>query len=614
MLDSRRSSYFKNSQRFTLFCGLITALSVNSTQAAAIVQPVGNLIQDWNPTLVNQYLAKWDPNIVPGVTDPFDTHYAVTEIQPTQDQYFVRVYAGPSDNGAVGTYIVRSQFIRGLSPEQIKNLLALPTLPNKLAYVKVPAGSQYGLWTGIAGPINTPAYPYGNGGGQQTKIIGRHVNSTPPADPANFANYTYVPVVDYLNPEYIGASALSYAQTVSSGNAGKIAAYLDKFIPQPYSDMESVYTTLDFVNWMNNNKALTQSLNQISPDNYDAISTIAFRDYLFFNNILLNHSQGASQNINMRYLAPATTQTEHRGLCQSAWGNVSGEQGEESISTNRVGFRYQTAAATTGIDCEIRPNFRVGIGAGYISSNIGWSQSRGSAQMNMAEAGLYSGYFTPGYFVKAALTTGYDWTSAQRNIHITGIGYGLQFVGGQAIVSGPSDYLSINRSANSDQSGESIGLQFLGGKNFQYTHWNLLPTAKISYFYSQQNAFKESGANSLNLNVGNVGAQTLRTELAVLLGKDFTFKKDLTINGNIQFGWAHTMPIVNRSISANLAALGGSFTVNGYHEQTNSLLASLGFTAKIDKRLWIDGRYNADLSHGFNEQMIGLLFRYALDA
>jgi uncharacterized protein with beta-barrel porin domain len=609
--NQHQMTYLKQSIAIAFFLVLMNAF--NLTYGGPIIQPIGSLIQNWNPTLVNQYLAKWDPNIIPGVTDPFDTHYAVSEIQPTQDLYFVRVYAGPSDNGAVGTYIVRSQFIRGLSSAQIKNALALPTLPNKIAYVKVPAGSQYGLWTGIAGPINTPAYPYGNGGGQQTKIIGKHVDPAPPADPANFANYTYVPVIDYLNPEYLGASALSYAQTVKQGNAGKIAAYLDKFIPAPYSDMENVYTTLDFVNWMNNTAALTQSLNQISPEHYGAIPTVAFRDDLFLNNILLNHSQGASQNINMRYITTKNKIT-HSGLCKNTWGNISGEQGEQSMSANRIGFTYQTAAATTGIDCEIKPNFRMGIGAAYIGSNINWSAATGSAQMNMAEVGIYSGYFASDYFIKSALTTGYDWISAERNIQITGIGYGLQFVNGQAVVNGPSDYLNINRTANSSQSGENVGLQFLAGKNIEYVHWNLLPTAKISYFYSEQNAFNEKGADSLNLHINNNSAQTLRTELAILLGKDITLKKDFIINSNIQLGWAHNAPIGGRKLTANLTALGGSFTVDGYHDQTNSLLASLGFTAKIDKRFWIDGRYNADLSHGFNEQMIGLLFRYTLDA
>lgn len=576
-----------------LFC--LSCVIKPTVAATPIAQPIGHLIQYWSPTVVNLYLEKWDPNIVPGVTDPFDTRYPVSEIQPTQDLYFVRLYSGSNNNAAIGTYMVRPQFIRGLTPQQIKNQFSLPTLPTKIVYVKVPAGAQYGLWTGIDGLIDTKAYPYGNGGGQQTKVIGPHSNSAYPPDPSRFAKYAYVPALDFMNPEPLGTKALFYSQTVQKGNVGKIAAFLDHATPLPYSDMENVYTTLDFVNWQYHSAALSNALNQLSPEPYNSLATVTFRDNLFFNHLLFHHDTAL----------PLQT-----GVCSNTWVDVNGEQGEQSDGDQRIGFHYQTPIIGTGRDCQIRPRLRVGIGAGYLSSNISWSRNLGSAVLNVLELGVFSDFHADHYFVKTAISTGINWASAQRRIQITGTGYGMQFLDGQAVLAGPSTILRLNRHANSNSLGGNIGLQLTAGSEWQTLDMHMTPTATILYFVTQQNHFSESGANSLDLTVNPATAQYLRSELAIQLSHLFPLAKNASLHSHLQLGWAHTLPLDNQNITARFSALGGSFTVNGYHKQTNSLLARIGISTKVDNHLWIDGSYDADLSHGFNEQAVGLILRY----
>ena len=160
-----------------------------------ITQPIGDLIRVWEtsgsiplalqppsrippfatPTTpvqeVNYICAQWDFNVIPQ-TVPFDLNTAVTEIVLTKPQHFVRLYAPASGSSPNGVWIIRSEYVRGLTPEQLKDRFALPSLPTNIVNVDLPAspdpatGKDYALWTGIAGPTAG----FGNGGGVQIEL------------------------------------------------------------------------------------------------------------------------------------------------------------------------------------------------------------------------------------------------------------------------------------------------------------------------------------------------------------------------------------------------------------------------------------------------------------
>lgn len=584
-----------------LLFALILTLVAESVQAVTVVQPIGTLVQEWDPALVNTYLEKWDTNIVPGVTDPFDTHYPVSEVQPTQVMYFVRLYTSPGS--PLGSFIVRPSVIRGLTPEQIRNVLALPSIPTNLVYVKMLPGAQYGIWTGVAGPINTPTYPWGQGGGEQTKIIGKETNASPPADPARFADYSRLPSDSYINPQSINVYALSYAQAVTGGNASKVAAYLDKHLPVAYSDLESVYTTLDFIS-ADGPLELASALRQTSPINYDAYSIVEFRNDLLFEHILFEHVQ----NNKIPSGKTADSKASHSSAkgCFASWINVTGEQGEQTSAMDQVGFSYQTGLLAGGVDCEIYPQLNFGIGAGYLQDHVGWNSSAGNASIYNAKLGIYANYLIAEYFFKGAITNGFSWSSAQRHIDFSGVGLA-------ALTGLVTDVLDVNRTAVSHPTGQNLGLYLMGGKKIKLNTWKLKPLAMLSYFYSRQGGFDETGANDINLSVEPFNAQTIRMQLAMVLDKVLNLKPDVLIETSLKLGWAHNFPLDHRTIRAGLVGLDGSFSVNGNSDETNELLAGAKISGMVNKKTRIAAQYYADLSHGFNSQTFLLLLNYYLD-
>ena len=85
-------------------------------------------------------------------------------IELTEPTKFVRTYDGVNSS-KLGSWIMKYDDVKGLTPEEIADKFALPQVPKYIADVEVPAGTA--LRTGECNPL------YGwKGGGQQYDLMG----------------------------------------------------------------------------------------------------------------------------------------------------------------------------------------------------------------------------------------------------------------------------------------------------------------------------------------------------------------------------------------------------------------------------------------------------------
>lgn len=253
----------------TLLMGLGTfppgpAAAQVSSVPPGLVLPTGTYTRTWEsgatdfstPNSVNRILSE---RYAPPYYASFPPHQGIPQIMPSRPLYFVRFYTG---NDPRGPWVMRAAEVRGLTPQQIQNRFALPTVPTNITLVVVPA-NRVPLWTGIAGPI---AQFGANGGGQQSFIMS-NLQRYPDYSAVENINWPFIPSENYLHGQPIGTQALRYRPTVGGGNAGSVAAYLDQFIPQPYSDLENVYVLLDYLNYTPYGSVpLKAAMQQISPE------------------------------------------------------------------------------------------------------------------------------------------------------------------------------------------------------------------------------------------------------------------------------------------------------------------------------------------------------------
>jgi hypothetical protein len=592
--------------RMALNLLIITGSPVYASQQE-ITQPIGELVRIWgttgNPPLplqppslmppfstpttpveeVNYICAQWDFNVSPQSV-PFDLNTAVTEIVLTQPQHFVRLYSPESGSSPNGPWIMRSEYVRGLTPEQLKDRFALPTLPTYIVNVDLPAspdpatGKDYALWTGIAGPI----VGFGNGGAVQNRII------------ADFHGTNYFPNYEFVvgtrnHPQPIGNFALSYQPMAGKGNTHHIAAYLDQFVPRAYSDLEKVYTILDFLNWIGfGPDPIQQALNQIGPQDYNAITFVVTRNALLFGNAILERCNLFRENSCCDPCCQDncnTTNGSSGGLTFQAVGEYMNEKREQ----HQVGFNDWTGGGVITYDCQPQNNLILGMSVAGLDNYLKWHEDRGSAHIAGAKLGLYSSYcpcipcLPIDLYIDGLVTGGYNWTKARRSIQFPG----------------------VNREARSRQTGYDVAVHVQGGFDVPLCRWQISPLARISYFYVRENGFTERGADSLDLNVRGFDAQTLRTQLGIGVCRSFDWAC-AEIIPRINVAWINDLFLDNRVIRSSLRHLGRSFSVHGFNRDRNGFLGEVSLMVRNANGLGLEGSYDIETEDRFIAQRFKL--------
>src|SRR5262245_9275968 len=208
-------------------------------------------------------------------TEPFTPFKEALVVRTSVVTQYVRVYTEGVTN-PVGSFMAGSNTIRGLNTEQIRDVLALPYLPDHLTIILVPAGTC--MIVGEAAPIlgNFPANPpniptpgpWGRGGVAQERLIG--VTPEPGCH-----NPQFVPADNFINLQEIGDAALSYRVRAGRGNSFAVATALDTppEFPELFSDMDSIYNSLDLIN-IGDGSELRSALTQLAGQPYAEIPTV----------------------------------------------------------------------------------------------------------------------------------------------------------------------------------------------------------------------------------------------------------------------------------------------------------------------------------------------------
>ncbi|WP_075679793.1 T7SS effector LXG polymorphic toxin [Roseburia sp. 831b] len=109
-------------------------------------------------------------NVKPDYKPPYKPGTLVKEIELTENTTFVRVYDNmPDGSGMYGSWVMKADDIKGLTPLEIQNKFALPNTPKYVCDVELEAGTHIRV-----GEVN-PLDGWGNGGGTQYDLIGQRI-------------------------------------------------------------------------------------------------------------------------------------------------------------------------------------------------------------------------------------------------------------------------------------------------------------------------------------------------------------------------------------------------------------------------------------------------------
>jgi hypothetical protein len=528
--------------------------------ALSITQPIGILARTWETTgslpfpvtppapvgfgppttpleEVNYICAQWDSEVRPD-TVPFDTRYPVTEIRLTQLQHFVRLLGLPtsSPNGA---WIMRSEYVRGKTPQQLRDLFSLPRVPIDITNVEMPAspdlenGPWYTLWTGITGPIRD----WGSGGTVQNRLVADFGTNY-------FPDYLYTNASTRNHRQPIGLYALSYRPLAGCGTTWNVANYLDSYIPIAYSDLEDVYHCLDYINYIPFGcKPLQQALWQISPERFDTFLKVNFRNSLLFGNAIVDRQLLYHQK---NYCCDTDTAFKK---CYTSRPFI-GIEGIGEYDKFNI-FHCLTKGLLCYIDVHPANNLFVGLSIGGMYNNLHCLCLNDKACGNAVRCGVYASYAPEAFFIDCILCSGFNKNKFIRSI----------------------EFYNVKRNAFSQPCGHDVEIHLQGGIPLLDL---ITPIVRLSYLFNEQNHVNECGASSLNLYIKKFHSHILRTGLGLQASHCFG-NSQTNIIPHINMFCVTDIFINRLKIGANLLDLGGNFYALGpAHKIKSAFFGGLG--------------------------------------
>jgi outer membrane autotransporter protein len=516
--------------------------------------------------------------------------------------------------GVVGSFVAPSNTVRGLTAAQVRDVLALPYLPDTIAFVQVPAGTCVLYAPGApimgnfpAGPTYPPG-PWGNGGALQASVVG-------PAASSNCQNPGFVPRENYKYLQLIGSGALAYRPNAGKGNTYAVAAALDVgAFPAQFSDMDTVYNSLDIMNNSSSPGALQIALKQLDGESYADFGYMSMMAGRLFLNVMHQQIRGArlgqptsatstmaqtaeaplnltespptptemATDLKRQMPSPGERRTETGGVWLSPYGaigTVYGSAATHSLSYSLGGF-------AVGGDVRVAQDLVIGGALSY--ANAGISTSIPASGSNEAiSLAAYASYSPGAWYVDGALGYAHYWGNLSRTIAFPGI---LRTAQG-------------NPTANQFLGSVESGLGF--SMNPRLT---LTPFARVEVTAATQNAFTETGAGAINLNAAAQNTTGVRSILGMQFSGSVAIAEAQDLWLVLRLGWAHDYADLSGKLTANFVGKPDtSFTVLGPTPDRNA--ATIGASVNLPLKLgqaFINYDGNLSQSYSAHSLMLGL--------
>jgi outer membrane autotransporter protein len=305
-----------------------------------------------------------------------------------------------------------------------------------------------------------------------------------------------------------------------------------------------------------------QTLDMISGQNYAGFSNAMVQGAQLFLTNFANRAGSSSSSGTKLALAEAcdVACAATTPAVWGAWGGAVGGTGTIAGNDNAGTFTYSVGGFSGGLDRKFGDNFTVGVTVGYQTGGQWTGGFSGRSVTDSLQAGLYGSFLQGPLYVDAIAAYAYSSNQLWRNINIPGLqprtAYG-------------------NTGANQFLGQLEAGWRFdLGGAPGYF----VTPFGLIQGSVATQNAFTETGAQSLNLGVAQQTTSSLRTIFGAQLGASMDVGLRDKIAAQLRLGWSHEYSDTARPVTASfVGAPAVPFTVFGAAPTRDG--AVIGFSA-----------------------------------
>ena len=500
-----------------------------------------------------------------------------------------------ADGNSIGTLTVGGDFTQAAGSAmdvEIDNLGTTPGVNNDLVSVG-------GTTTLGGGTVNVDAAPGSYLAGTQYTFL----TSTAGVSGAFDGATDNIPLLHALFG-YTGGSAyftLTFDQTnfaaiAETFNELAVAIYLDDISTTATGDLETVLTGLSSLS----DDQQRAAFNQMDGEIYGSLAQIGLQQTTLVlaqlsqrirygtltenddSPILASAQPAARSPIVLASYSPTRNAPpviaivhERPSDAWTGWGFGLGLGGKARTDGNAKGLGYDMGGTMLGIERELANNERFGFFGGYLGTQLHTTPAYQRASIQSGQFGAYN-YHDDGFnyysLIGGLQFSGYD----SRRL--------LQFDG-------------IDRVASGSFSGWQ-GYGYLErGVKFQAAGSTLQPFAALQYIYLRQNGFIETGAESLNLNVAGLDANSLRSQLGGRLQLGGLSGIHGRLLPEVRAIWLHEFLETTSVVNSFFAPIGGgSFAVKGLNLGRDWALLGAGLRWDRPDGWSLYGNYDAQVN------------------
>jgi uncharacterized protein with beta-barrel porin domain len=379
------------------------------------------------------------------------------------------------------------------------------------------------------------------------------------------------------NNAYLNLQIGGFAAAAATPTQIAVGTVLDANVNNATGDFATVLGAMAFNTFSNAQAQAT--LQAISGNNYAGFSTAMVQGaQLFMNNFAGTAGGPTGKRVALAEacdVACDSTTAPKWG----AWGGALGGLGTVGANQPVGGVTYNAGGFAAGLDRLVTDSLRVGVTTGYSTGTQWVSGFSGQGRTDTFQVGLYGGYAQGPVYADALAGYAYSGNQMWRQILIPGL----------------QQRTALGQTGANQWYGQlETGYRFDIGCTAQAF---VTPFARLQAYTGTQNAFTETGAQSLNLSVNRQTTNSLRSVLGAQLGgaMDLGWREKLAMQ--VRLGWSHEYADVARPVTATLAgAPAMPFTTFGISPQRDGVLLGLGANTAIADATSLYLRYEGIVS------------------
>lgn len=264
----------------------------------------------------------------------------------------------------------------------------------------------------------------------------------------------------------------------------------------------------------------------------------------------------------------------------TVWMDPFGLNMDQDPVHDQRGFHASIGGVVIGGDYCFKNNLLIGLSIGGNVSHLHWSGSMGDGNFPSGFAAFYADWAKKYGYLEASILAGLDFYHLKRHIHFPG----------------------VHRNAKSFHKGYDLNAHLGGGLDLNLNGIYLMPFFNLDYSFLHQDAFKEHGANSLNLSVSKKSYGFLRAEEGLALTKSFKGRRGCWYP-KIWASLVTSVPMYYINVVSALQGQDKTFKVWTYNRTVNRFSPGAELTFDFKGLAMMSLRYAAEIgSHSFEQK------------